>query len=215
MSGLAKLMLSSILITLIVLGLNSPVAAQLPPPPTIYVEAPSFVNVSTEFDVIIWIRDIPSGWGLVYFDFGLTWDPNNLEYIGCEFLGDGRPGWDGGCSGEPTMGRGGGGGSDLRNFPAARWTQDAAWLRFRFHCLREGVAIITVSSGDTIDLENSGGSVVPFLYEPITVTVEQGFGAVGGISTPINKLEILTPYLALAGLVIAVSTVYVFKRRKD
>ena len=37
---------------------------------------------------------------------------------------------------------------------------------------------------------------------------------VGGISTPINKLEILTPYLALAGL-IGLSTVYIIKKRKD
>jgi hypothetical protein len=38
---------------------------------------------------------------------------------------------------------------------------------------------------------------------------------VGGISTPINKLEILTPYIALAGLIIAISTVYVIIKRKD
>ncbi len=38
---------------------------------------------------------------------------------------------------------------------------------------------------------------------------------VGGISTSINKLEILTPYIALAGLITAVSTVYVMRRRKD
>ncbi|MFC1506523.1 hypothetical protein ACFLQ6_05560 [Thermoproteota archaeon] len=35
---------------------------------------------------------------------------------------------------------------------------------------------------------------------------------VGGISTPINKLEILTPYLALAGLIIAVSVIVIKKR---
>lgn len=38
---------------------------------------------------------------------------------------------------------------------------------------------------------------------------------VGGIVTPVNKLEILTPYLALAGLIAAVSKVYVIKRRKE
>jgi hypothetical protein len=51
-------------------------------------------------------------------------------------------------------------------------------------------------------------------YNPFTVTIKQGFGAVGGISTAVNKLEILTPYLALAGLIVAVSSVYVIKRRK-
>jgi len=38
---------------------------------------------------------------------------------------------------------------------------------------------------------------------------------VGGLVMPINKLEILTPYLALAGLIAAISTVYLIKRRKD
>jgi Tol biopolymer transport system component len=37
---------------------------------------------------------------------------------------------------------------------------------------------------------------------------------VGGVVSPTNKLEILTPYLALAGLVIAVSVVVVVKRRR-
>lgn len=39
--------------------------------------------------------------------------------------------------------------------------------------------------------------------------------SVGGITTPINRLEVLAPYLALAGLIAAVSTVYVIKKRKD
>jgi hypothetical protein len=38
---------------------------------------------------------------------------------------------------------------------------------------------------------------------------------VGGVTTPVNKLVILTPYIALAGLIVAVSTIYVIKRHKD
>jgi Tol biopolymer transport system component len=38
---------------------------------------------------------------------------------------------------------------------------------------------------------------------------------VGGVVTPVNKIAILVPYLALVGLVAAVSTVYVIKKRKD
>jgi hypothetical protein len=38
---------------------------------------------------------------------------------------------------------------------------------------------------------------------------------VGGVTSPINKLVVLTPYLALAGVIAAVSVVYVIKRRKD
>ena len=38
---------------------------------------------------------------------------------------------------------------------------------------------------------------------------------VGGVASPVNKLEILTPYIALAGLIIAVSTVIIIKKHKD
>jgi hypothetical protein len=38
---------------------------------------------------------------------------------------------------------------------------------------------------------------------------------VGGILMPTNKLEILTPYLALAGLIAVVSAVVVVKKRRD
>jgi hypothetical protein len=38
---------------------------------------------------------------------------------------------------------------------------------------------------------------------------------VGGYNLPVNKLTILTSYLALAGLIVAVSTVYIIKRRND
>jgi hypothetical protein len=37
---------------------------------------------------------------------------------------------------------------------------------------------------------------------------------VGGVMVPKNSIEILTPYIALAGLVAAISTVYVIKKRK-
>jgi len=41
------------------------------------------------------------------------------------------------------------------------------------------------------------------------------YSTVGGVVTPVNKLEILTLYLAPAGLIAAVLIVYVTKRRKD
>jgi len=213
MYNLTKLTLSSILITIIVLGLSSPVAAQ-PPAPTIYVDAPPFVSVSTEFDIIIWIRDIQSGYGMVQVGIRVQWDPNDLEYIDCEFLGEDRLGtWGGGCGPDvdvPGLAGGGGGGD--------AWTADAEWLRFRFHCLREGPAPITVSApaDGTIVLEPvAGGTGVVVEPEPVTVTIDQRSGAVGGVASPVNKLEIMTPYIALAGLIAAVSAVYVIKKRKD
>jgi len=39
--------------------------------------------------------------------------------------------------------------------------------------------------------------------------------AVGGIVTPVNKLEILTPYLALAGLIAVISSAVMIQKRRD
>ncbi|MCJ7759731.1 hypothetical protein MUP59_01115 [Candidatus Bathyarchaeota archaeon] len=38
---------------------------------------------------------------------------------------------------------------------------------------------------------------------------------VDGVVTPVNKLALATPFIALAGLIVAVSTVVVVKRRRD
>ena len=38
---------------------------------------------------------------------------------------------------------------------------------------------------------------------------------VGGIALPTNKLEIVAPFAALAGLIVAVSAVVAVKRRRD
>lgn len=50
---------------------------------------------------------------------------------------------------------------------------------------------------------------------PPTPTPATTLTPVSGLVMRTNKLEILTPYIALAGLITAISTVYVFKRRKD
>jgi hypothetical protein len=50
---------------------------------------------------------------------------------------------------------------------------------------------------------------------PVLTAIYERAPPVGGISTPANKLEIIGPYLTLAVLIVAVSTVYVIKKRKD
>lgn len=50
-------------------------------------------------------------------------------------------------------------------------------------------------------------------YDPYVEYELEGL-TVGGIVSPINKLVVLTPYLALAGLIAVVSTVFVIRRRK-
>jgi hypothetical protein len=64
------------------------------------------------------------------------------------------------------------------------------------------------SQSTTIEALGQNAPVLTAIYQSEAT-------AVGGISIPINKLELIAPYLALAGLIAAVSTVYVIKRRKD
>jgi DNA-binding beta-propeller fold protein YncE len=84
----------------------------------------------------------------------------------------------------------------------------------------EGNYIVTEESTDIICKITLGGSrTVIFTFaddtDPWGVAIYPAIPApVGGVATSVNKLEILTPYIALAGLIITVSTVYVIKRRK-
>jgi hypothetical protein len=48
----------------------------------------------------------------------------------------------------------------------------------------------------------------------IRAVIDTGI-VVGGVVSPVNKLALVTPYLALAGLIVAVSAVVVVKRRRD
>jgi len=61
---------------------------------------------------------------------------------------------------------------------------------------------------------NDGDAIVLTEPDPVLVTIQQLGSPVGGVASQVNKLTILTPYLALGGLIVAVSTVYVIKRRK-
>ena len=199
-----SLILSSILIMLIVLGFNSPVMAQQPPPPILYIDAPSSVNISTEFDIIIWIHDVPDGFGIINVPLLIQFDPNDLEYIECEFLID-HLSWIGNeaCDQQQTIAHG------------EWWTEDSAWWRYRFHCLRAGPTPITVSSASSFIIQSiDGGTSIQYTLEPVTVIVDQ-VAPVGGVASPINKLEILAPYIALAGVIAAVSGIYVIKKRRD
>ena len=40
-------------------------------------------------------------------------------------------------------------------------------------------------------------------------------GPVGGVASPVNKFDIIAPYVALAGLIAVASTLFIIKRRKD
>ena len=106
------------------------------------------------------------------------------------------------------------------------------WLRFTFD------PPITVTPGSTYFIELDANAAtfswnIQFTGNqyPDGIFIASGFervdedamfrtysflsSTVGGISTPTNKLSLLTPYLALAGLIAVVSAVYVIKKRKD
>jgi len=89
-------------------------------------------------------------------------------------------------------------------------TDDVRIGVIRLHCLSLGS--VTVD----IDESQSGVLIGDEIFPVIGVdgVIHQG-GPIGGITMPTNKLVILTPYIALAGLIAVVSTVYVIKRRKD
>lgn len=42
-----------------------------------------------------------------------------------------------------------------------------------------------------------------------------GAGTVGGFLVPVNKIAVITPYVALAGLITAISAVYIINRRRE
>ena len=81
--------------------------------------------------------------------------------------------------------------------------------------------IVWIGYGDGVDTSTPTSADWTFptgSYEFVSfaaTTLELVFPPVGGVASPVNKLEILTPYIALVGLIIAVSTVYVIKKRKD
>ncbi|WP_455368278.1 hypothetical protein, partial [[Eubacterium] cellulosolvens] len=102
------------------------------------------------------------------------------------------------------------------------------------------ILIVRFTEGSNVDVEFSpdiiaGGDIgdegmslyfkVPEGVYSIKITItEDGIpvkvlkftycSTVGGLTIPTNKLEIITPYIAMAGLIIAVSTVIVINKRK-
>jgi hypothetical protein len=60
-----------------------------------------------------------------------------------------------------------------------------------------------------------GGEWTPDTGELMVRAEVESSAAVGGIVMPTNKLEIVAPFAALAGLIVAVSAVVAFKKRRD
>ena len=94
-------------------------------------------------------------------------------------------------------------------FPA--WSPDGAKIAF-VRTLGGSIFVMNADGSNPVDITqsqpNSDSDSTPN-WQPLPAN------PVGGVVTPVNKLGLATPYLALAALVIAVSSVIVVKRRRD
>ncbi len=144
------------------------------------------------------------------FGFQMQWDQTLMEIVNIDYYGTFR-GWTQATSIPVPNGYG-------IYHAGPLWSEDAAWITFTFHCLGIGRLKLTLSSASGLGiLLTPTGWVDP---EPFEITVNQFDtvnkvepAPVGGITAPVHKLEILTPYLALAGLIAAVSAVIIKKRK--
>ena len=68
---------------------------------------------------------------------------------------------------------------------------------------------------NVIDAIYTDASGVNQTLNVLKASVNQITHPVGGVASPVNKAEIIAPYIALAGLIAAVSTVYIIKKRRD
>ena len=199
-----RLLISTLLIAVVALAIVSPALAV--PQAKIVIE-PRIVEayVGQSFTIDVWIRDLSED--MVDFGIKISWDPTMMEYVNHANHVSAN-GWSLAGPGEVV---------DLDNSEylliaeGPAFGEDASWTTITFRCLGEGSSPINV-----VDWLIENEFEDPFDVEILKAAVNQNPEAtVGGVVSQINKLEIITPYLALAGLITVVSTVYVIKRSKD
>lgn len=173
------------------------------------------VGVGDTFTVDVWIRGILSDDGLTGVYLVVTWDPammaldsheeapntHNWEAWHVESLHEDSIDFYavcgyGGCTPESAV------------------TAGVMVLSLHFRCLGQGSSQVMIRQDADISgqLHILSGVVYPPAF---AVTCNQIAKPVGGVVMPTNRLEILTPYIALAGLIAVMSAVAVVKRRRD
>ncbi len=210
-----------ILFSLIILvGLISPAFAQTP---RITIEPQiTSIEVGDYFEVKVWIRDLSSSNPMVNFKFIITWDPSLIQFNGHSV--NALPDWGiAVASGVTNDGLGYFVVDGDASSSAHATSSDRYWETFSFECLGPGSrplnlpSTITDEDGFTTYDMSIIGTATP--YQVVTTVKgavnQYELAPVGGVAYTVNKLEILTPYIALAGLIAALSTIYVIKRRKD
>jgi hypothetical protein len=168
--------------------------------PTIAVEPQTAdVKVGTNFSIDISIRNVDS---MFRFHFKITWDPNLARYVSRTLLL--QPGWS--VETETVDGLGG---TYVLQATGGMFSGDASWVTLAFHCLGEGSSPIGVSPNPDTWWENPS-VLIPFDVVLGGTCNQHPVVPVGGIVLPVNRLAVMAPYLALLGLVGAV-TVMILK----
>lgn len=171
----------------------------------------SIINVSQTFEVVYSTNH--AGFLLARGQLVVTWDPTQVELVS---WGEYNPVLTSGMwsddfdpntdthldTGAFRMFIGGDDGENLAD-------GSYEWVTLTFHCLAEGIAIITPDAGLTSSTGGSFGTT-----EDFPVQINQIISAVGGMIAPVNKLIVLTPYIALLGLIVIVSIVYTIKKSR-
>jgi len=96
--------------------------------------------------------------------------------------------------------------------PAGRIDEDPAWspdgTKIAFARLIDSIWVMNADGSNPIDITNSANDFAPN-WQPLFAN------PVGGVVMPTSKLEIVAPFAALTGLVVAVSAVVAVKKRRD
>jgi len=207
----AKFILPAVLVALIVLGFSHPVLGFDGAPKLSIKPEPSItVSVCSRFTIEIWITDILEGFWMVSFNIYVDWDPTMMECVGYENYATER-GWAAleemsNIEGKYTL--------FASKVAEPFWNTNARWASITFHCKGTGTSKITVSSPMLGTIWLWDGEVqLPTYPEPFEIACNQ-VRPVGGVLMPVNKLEILAPYLALIGLVGAVTVAVAVTRRR-
>jgi hypothetical protein len=207
-----KLIIPFMMVAICILGLFSPVRGQ---ETEIAIEPRIIeIEVSSEFTIDIYLRNVPPG-GIRAFQIGITWNAEQIEYVSHQ--AHFPAGWlesldDAGVS--DGTGYFSVAGAMLTGEPI---TEDSSLATITFHCIGVGSSPINIPDPYPFDGSTFPRLLIDIDLEEIPHTVLKGavtqnVRPVGGIYAPTDKLSILTPYIALVGLIGAISTIFAIRK---
>jgi len=173
--------------------------------PTVHVAS---VVVGTEFQVQISIRNLPSQpSGMESFAFDVLWNPSLVQYVGAVSspLAEWIVNFDDTQVNSGLLNDVGGFGPSTNN--------DHVWLTITFRCIGSGDS--EISFAESSWLESYSGFTLSFGEEVTGMAHQTTTFPVGGIIEPVDKIAVIAPYIAVAGLISILLTVCVASRKKE